>query len=189
MKDLILVGIQGSGKGTQGKILREKFGYQIFETGGELRRMAQDESELGQKVKSIIERGDLVPNEIIMEIVEHFLSELTGDTPVIFDGIPRSEPQRQSLEALIEKHGRKFNVLEIKLSDEESLKRLLDRAEKEGRADDTPEVIAKRIQNFYTHTEPLLNIWREAGRVIAVDGDQAVEGVTESILSRLEGND
>jgi adenylate kinase len=75
MNDLILVGIQGSGKGTQARILAEKFGYQIFETGGELRVMAKEESELGKKVKEITERGDLVPNEIVMEIVENFLNK------------------------------------------------------------------------------------------------------------------
>ena len=102
MIDLILVGIQGSGKGTQGKLLAEKFGYKIFETGGALRAIAKEDSALGHKVKEITERGDLVPNEIVMEIVEHFFAGISSEVPVIFDGIPRSEEQRQSLENLLQ---------------------------------------------------------------------------------------
>ncbi|MCF7906269.1 nucleoside monophosphate kinase [Candidatus Gracilibacteria bacterium] len=186
MNDLILVGIQGSGKGTQARILARKFGYQIFETGGVLRSLAQEDSPLGAKVKSITEAGELVPNEIVMEIVEDFLSKITSDAPVIFDGIPRSEPQRQSLEELLERHGREFSVLEVRLTEEEAMARLLKRAEIEGRADDTPAVIHKRIQNFYKHTEPLLDVWRKVGKLISVNGEQSIEGVTEEILEEFK---
>ncbi|MCF7830711.1 nucleoside monophosphate kinase [Candidatus Gracilibacteria bacterium] len=183
MNDLILVGIQGSGKGTQARILAEKFGYQIFETGGELRNIAKEESELGRKVKEITERGDLVPNEIVMEIVENFLSKVSNDTPVIFDGIPRSDSQRISLEDLLNRHERKFSVLEVKLSEKESMQRMMKRAEIENRADDTPEVMKKRIANFYTHTQPLLDAWKD--RLITVDGDQPIEEVSKEILEKL----
>ncbi len=184
MNDLILVGIQGSGKGTQARILAEKFGYQLFETGGELRSMAKEESELGKKVKEITERGDLVPNEIVMEIVENFLSKTPNAIPVIFDGIPRSDFQRISLEELLQQQGRKFSVLEVKLSEEESIRRMMKRAEIENRADDTPEVMKKRITNFYTHTQPLLDAWK--GRLISVDGDQGIEEVQAEILAKLK---
>lgn len=185
MNDLILVGIQGSGKGTQAKILAQKFGYQIFETGGELRAIAKENSDLGHKVKAITERGDLVPNEIVMEIVEHFLANMDNDTPIIFDGIPRSEIQRESLEQLILSHGREFAVLEIKLSDKEAMKRMMYRAQTEGRADDTPEVMKKRIANFYSYTAPLLDVWRKKGRLISINGEQNVESVTQDILDNL----
>lgn len=185
MQDLILVGIQGSGKGTQSRILAEKFGYVIFETGGELRRIAQEDSELGRKVKAITERGDLVPNDIVMEIVEHFVSGISAETPVIFDGIPRSEPQRQTLEALLAKLGRDFRVLEITLSEGEAMSRLLRRAEIEGRADDNEAAIRRRIENFHTYTAPLIAVWREQDRVIEVDGDAGVDDVTAEILAQL----
>jgi adenylate kinase len=186
MTDLILVGIQGSGKGTQGKILAEKFGYKIFETGGELRAIAKEDSELGRKVKKITERGDLVPNEIVMEIVEHFFTEISADTPVIFDGIPRSDEQRVSLEKLLDEHHREFRALEVRLSDGEALARLLKRAELEGRADDNLESIKKRIQNFYTHTQPLLDSWKQSNRLISVNGEQPVEKVTAEMLATLD---
>ncbi len=183
MNDLILVGIQGSGKGTQARILAEKFGYQIFETGGELRVMVKEESELGKKVKEITERGDLVPNEIVMEIVENFLNKTSSDFPVIFDGIPRSDSQRVSLEKLLQSHGRDFSVLEVRLSEEESIRRMMKRAEIENRADDTPEVMQKRIANFYAHTQPLLDAWES--HLISVDGDQPIEAVSKEILEKL----
>lgn len=185
MQDLILVGIQGSGKGTQAKLLAQKFNYEIFETGGALRAIAKEDSELGRKVKEITERGDLVPNEIVMEIVEHFLEGVNDDTPVIFDGIPRSDAQRESLEKLIQAHGREFVALEIKLSDEEAMKRMMHRAQTEGRADDTPEVMKKRIENFYAYTAPLLEVWRGKGKLISIDGEQEIEEVTRDILDNL----
>lgn len=185
-KDLIFVGIQGSGKGTQAKILAEKKAYKIFETGGELRRIAKEDSPLGHKVKEITERGDLVPNEIVMEIVENFIQNINADDKVIFDGIPRSEEQRVSLEKLLAGKNRNFMALEVKLSEDEAMKRLLKRAEIEGRADDNPETIKKRIQNFYDHTEPLLDAWRAQDKLIVIDGDQSIEEVAEEIFNKIE---
>lgn len=187
MKDLILIGIQGSGKGTQAKILAKSQGYQIFETGGALRSIAAEDSELGKQVKEITTRGDLVPNEIVMEIVKDFVNHKADKTkPIIFDGIPRSEEQRQSLEKLLAELKRDFQVLHITLSEEEAFNRLIKRAEIEGRADDNPEAIKKRIQNFYDFTSPLLSPWTAQGKVIEINGDQAIEKVTENISQTLQ---
>jgi len=186
MKDLILIGPQGSGKGTQAKILAEKFGFKIFETGGELRKIAADESsELGRKVKKITTRGDLVPNEIVMEIVSEFIENADGTSPIIFDGIPRSEVQRVSLEKLIADKKRDFIALEISLTEEETFARLKKRAQIEGRADDNLESIKKRLKNFHTHTAPLLNVWREAGKLVSVNGNQDLDQVSADIIEKL----
>jgi len=207
MTDLILIGKQGCGKGTQAKILAEKFGFKIFETGGELRAIAQQDSDLGREVKDITTRGDLVPNEIVMRIVANFLEKLEGDVPVIFDGIPRSEEQRQTLEQLLTEKNREFRVLEITLSNDAALARLSIRAKCNAcganfgskddvcpvcgstdisrRADDNPASILKRLENFENFTAPLLKIWAEQGRVVSVDGEQSVDAVTEQIHSQL----
>lgn len=185
-KDLIFIGIQGSGKGTQAKLLAEKEGYQIFETGGALRKMATEDSPLGQKVKSITQRGDLVPNEIVMDIVENFIQKIQNDTPIIFDGIPRSEEQRISLENLLRKKKRDFLALEVRLSEAEAIKRLLKRAEIEGRADDNLETIKKRIHNFYQHTQPLLEAWKDQGRLKVIDGEQSIEKVSDDIFESVQ---
>ena len=207
MMDLILVGKQGSGKGTQAKILAEKFGFKIFETGGALRAIAKENSELGREVKEITTRGDLVSNEIVMQIVADFIEKLEGNFPVIFDGIPRSDEQRLSLEKLLEIKGREFRALEIKLSNEEALARLTIRAncnkcganfgskddvcpscgstDVSRRADDNVESITKRLENFEKFTSPLLAAWDNAGKLVSVNGEQDVEKVTESMLGQL----
>ncbi len=181
MKDLILVGIQGSGKGTQAKILAKKHGYQIFETGGALRGIAAEDSELGRQVKEITTRGDLVSNEIVMAIVADFIAKLDGSSPVIFDGIPRSEEQRVSLETLLENKGRSFEVLAVELSEKEAFKRMFKRAELEGRADDNETSMKKRIANFYEFTAPMLETWRKAGKLIQICGEHSIEEVSEKI--------
>lgn len=205
--DLILVGKQGSGKGTQAKILAEKCGFKIFETGGALRAIAAENSALGREVKEITTRGDLVSNEIVMQIVADFLEKLEGDASVIFDGIPRSEEQRISLEELLKIKGRDFRALEIKLSNEEALTRLTIRANcadcganfgskddvcpKCGstnvsrRADDNVSSIEKRLENFEKFTSPLLGAWKEAGKLVSVDGEQEIGKVTEDMFNQL----
>ncbi len=206
MKDLILIGKQGSGKGTQGKILTQKIPFTIFETGSELRKIAAEDSELGKMVKNITDRGDLVPNELVMKIVENFVQKADKDTPIIFDGIPRSQEQRISLEQSLENVGRSFYALEIKLSEEEAMKRLLSRAncndcgENFGgnicpkcgsknlsrRSDDNEESIRKRLENFETFTKPLLVNWEEREKLLSVDGEQASKDVAKDILEKIQ---
>jgi adenylate kinase len=181
MKDLILVGIQGSGKGTQARILAKKYDYQIFETGSALRTIAQEDSALGQEVKEITTRGDLVSNEIVMAIVADFIEKLEGDRPVIFDGIPRSEEQRVSLEKLLADKNREFEVLAIELSEKEAFNRMFKRAELEGRADDNELSMKKRIANFYEFTAPMLETWRKAGKLLQVCGEHSIEAVEDRI--------
>lgn len=134
--DYVLFGIQGSGKGTQGKILAQKINAAYFETGGELRRLAKEDSELGKKIKSIIEAGKLVPNEVVMEIVENFIKTVavppgrdltSGSKPVIFDGLPRNQHQSETFEALLQKSGHNYIGLYFELSREEAENRLLKR--------------------------------------------------------------
>jgi len=182
-QDLILIGRQGSGKGTQGKILAEMFGYKIFVTGDELRAIAKEDSELGREVKAITERGDLVSNEIVMAIVANFIQNLEEGVQVIFDGIPRSMDQRETLEEELKKAGRDFVALEIRLSTDEAFERLMKRAELEGRADDNPDSIRKRIANFEEHTAPIIKHWDHQEKLISVDGNQAIDDVTQEILT------
>lgn len=206
MKDLILIGKQGSGKGTQGKILTQKIPFVIFETGSELRKIAGEDSELGKEVKAITDRGDLVSNEVVMRIVENFIQNADGGTPIIFDGIPRSEEQRISLESVLEKAGRDFHALEIKLSEEEAMKRLLSRAScndcganfggdvcpKCGsknisrRADDNETSIRKRLENFETFTQPLLEKWKAQGKLLSIDGERSPEEVAKDVFEKVK---
>ncbi len=185
MKNIVLIGIQGSGKGTQARILIEKFGYILFETGAELRKIAEENTSLGKSIKAILERGDLVSNDITMQVIDNFLNNTPPEKAIIFDSMPRFEEQRISFEALAAQKQRDFIVLEIHLSKEEAIKRLLKRATIEKRADDTPAGIERRIQNFYDHTKPMLEAWKKEGKVISINGEQSVEEVSSDILKAL----
>lgn len=207
--DYVLFGIQGSGKGTQGKILAEKIGAAYFETGGELRRLAAENSELGKKVKSIIDAGHLVPNEVVMEIVENFVkNSARSDMPIIFDGIPRNAEQNASFTALLQKLSRPFTGIYFELSREEAENRLLKRrmcsacktvypasytntvCEKCGgqliaRADDNADSIRTRIDIFYKETLPIIEQWHTAGKMIDLNGAGKIEAVSRELLSKL----
>jgi len=188
MNNLILLGIQGSGKGTQAKILVEKYGFKIFETGGELRSIAKTDTELAKRIKSIIESGNLVDSETIMDLVENFLNE-NKESNIIFDGIPRNIDQYNAFTKLEEKLQLKTRVVNFDLSDDKALARLLKRAEIENRSDDTPEVISKRIEIFHTQTKPLLSNFAKSHEVYHVNADQDIEAIHLELVSKLKLND
>jgi adenylate kinase len=203
--DLIFFGMQGSGKGTLGKAVAEKFNLKIFETGGELRRLAKEDSELGRKIKSIIEAGHLVPNEVVMEIVENFIeNELSGDQAVLFDGIPRAVEQAESLNALLDKHQRQYTGVLLKIAKQTALYRLThrricsitgkvypatykgDKSEAGGelitRKDDNPEAIETRLNTFFEKTVPAIETYQN---LIEINGEPAIEEVREEAFEKL----
>ncbi|MBD3330381.1 adenylate kinase [Candidatus Peregrinibacteria bacterium] len=196
--DLILFGMQGSGKGTVGKALAEKFNTEYFETGAVLRRLANQDSELGQKVKSIIEAGHLVSNEVVMEIVEDFMKNTEENKAIIFDGIPRSVEQAKTLNALLDKYDRDYKAVLLKIVEETALKRLTTRkickdckevypayykkeeCEKCGgelftRADDNPTAIKTRLKAFKKETIPAMEIYKD--KLIEIDGEPSIDEV------------
>ncbi len=196
--DLIMFGMQGAGKGTVGKRVAEDFGLEIFETGAALRELATQDSELGKKVKEIIESGKLVSNEVVMEIVENFINKLPAGKSVLFDGIPRKIEQANSLNALLEKNGRDYKALLINISKETALRRLTTRkicssckevypaSYKENacakcgaplttRADDNLEAIKVRLEAFDKETVPAIEVYKD--KLIEIDGEGTIEEV------------
>jgi adenylate kinase len=206
--DFVLFGIQGSGKGTQSKFLAEKFNLKIFEMGGQLRRLAEENSELGKKVKSIIEEGHLVPTNVIMEIIENFIKNIPENTDVLFDGIPRSIEQAQQFDALMEKANRQFVGVYFELSKEEAMRRLTTRrmckvcktiypssytnvtctcgGELITRADDNITSIENRINAFFNETMPIITTYENKNIIIKVDALPPIEKVTESMMEKVE---
>lgn len=206
--DYVLFGIQGSGKGTQGKILAEKLNAAYFETGGELRRLAAENSVLGKKVKSIIEAGHLVPNEVVMAIVENFIKRHAAHA-VVFDGIPRNAEQNETFEALLKKMGRTYTGIYFELSRSEAENRLLKRricvgcktvypsnypkelaCEKCGgelatRADDNADSIRTRLNIFYRETLSVIENWKSRGKMLSVNGAETIKNVTSELFSKL----
>lgn len=212
MTDLILFGMQGSGKGTQGQLLSEKYGYKIFDTGSELRRIVASGNALGTKIKTIIDAGHLVPTEVVIEIVADFLTNIPRETPIIFDGIPRSEEQRVLFETEMGKHGRTPVGLHIHLTEDEAVSRLTGRTtcnqckkiygKKDNlqsgdtcpacggtlatRADDTEAAIRTRLGVFSRETLPVIEWYRGANRLIEVEGKLPVAEVTTLVEKKLQ---
>ncbi|MBD3360875.1 adenylate kinase [Candidatus Peregrinibacteria bacterium] len=205
--DLIFFGMQGAGKGTIGEAVAERYGHKIFETGAELRRLAQEDSELGRKVKSIIDKGKLVPNKVVMEIVEDFMNKLSPDKEVLFDGIPRSVKQAKTLNSLLDKHDRDYIAVLIKIVEETALKRLTTRricknckevypadykketCEKCGgelitRADDNVEAIQTRIDAYKKETLPAIELYKD--KLITIDGEPSIEEVKKLAFEVLD---
>lgn len=206
--DIVLLGIQGSGKGTQSKFLTERYKLEYFETGSILRKMAQDSSELGQKVKSIIEAGNLVPTEIVMEIIDDFMKKLPAGKNVLFDGIPRKPDQEEAFNGIMEKSGRTFRCVYISLSKEEAMSRLVSRRICEScktvyaasyteptckcggklitRSDDNPQAIENRLNAFFNETTPVVDDYRKKNLLIEIDGTPAIENVTQTLFAQLD---
>lgn len=199
--------MQGAGKGTLGKAVAARYGLQFFETGAELRKLSASDSPLGQKVKSIIEAGHLVSNEVVMEIVENFIENLPEGASVLFDGIPRKVEQANSLNTLLQKHNRNYKGVLIEISEETALKRLTTRricqgckaiypatytaeeCEKCGgqlvtRADDNPEAIQTRLQAFKTETIPAIELYKD--KLITINGEPQIEAVREETFKILD---
>jgi len=184
--DLVFFGIQGSGKGTQAKRLAAEFGYEIFEAGGELRKIKASGSELGDTVKSYIDVGKLVPFEIIMQVTKEAVLERPADQQILFDGIPRDADQMRAFDEIMKEAGRDFQCVEIALDKEKAVQRILRRAQKEGRADDADEsIVLERMGTFEEKTMPVISTYKEQGKMIEVDGLGSVEDVYERLKSAL----
>ncbi len=176
--DLILFGIQGSGKGTQAKKLAQEFDYYIFEAGHELRGIASTNSDLGRTVKSYIDAGNLVPHDIIMKVVDQAIRTQPTDQKILFDGIPRDLNQMKDFDAIMQDASRTFRVIHLLLDPEEGMRRILGRAKVEGRADDAnEEVIKRRMNTFVEKTVPVLEQYKKKGIVTEVDGKKSVDEV------------
>ncbi|MFT7184078.1 MAG: adenylate kinase [Oceanicoccus sp.] len=204
----VLFGMQGSGKGTQSKFLADKFGLAIFETGAALRALASDGSELGNKIKGIMEAGNLVSTDVVMEIIADFIHKLPEGQDVLFDGIPRSGDQQEQFDALMQKESLDFKGILIEISEEEALRRLTTRricsscksvfpvfykgdkcencdGELTTRKDDTPDAIRVRLDTFLEKTVPVIEDYKSRDKMIIVNGEQSIEAVTTELLSKL----
>lgn len=187
--DLVFFGIQGSGKGTQAKLLAADFGYDIFEAGGELRKIAASGSALGQTVKSSIDAGNLVPHEIIIAVVKEAILARPKDMKLIFDGIPRDFAQQRDFDMIMKNVGREFRCIHFVLDPEKAVERILARATAQGRVDDrNEEIIRKRMKTFQEKTVPVIETYRSQGKMNDIDADRSREeiyGALKRELTRL----
>jgi adenylate kinase len=182
----LIVGPQGSGKGTQGVLVAEAFGVPQVATGDIFRENVKGGTELGKQVQEIIEAGHLVPDELTSELVRDRLAQPDAAHGFLLDGYPRNRGQVGHLDAFLEGRGESLDaVIELEVPREESISRLRQRAIDQGRTDDTEEVIANRLAIYERETAPILEVYRERGLVLEIDGVGTLDEVTERIFAAL----
>jgi adenylate kinase len=176
---ILILGPQGSGKGTQAKRIAERHGVPHVATGEILRAAVAEGSELGRRVEPILERGDLVPDDLMVALIRERIAEEEG---FVLDGFPRTVPQAEALDAMLEEVGKPIDaVVLLHVSDEVALERLLGRRSQEGRPDDAPEAIRNRLRHYHGLTEPVAHRYRSEGILMEIDGEQSIEQVAAAI--------
>lgn len=185
--NIILFGPPGCGKGTQAKRLVAERGWVQLSTGDMLRAAKAAGSELGKRVAAIMDAGNLVSDEIVIELIRERLPEAEAAGGAIFDGFPRTVAQAEALDALLAERGTAVEaVVEMKVVDEEIVARLVKRAEEEGRPDDTEEVIRNRLDVYFKQTAPLIPYFAEQGKMKEVDGMGSMDEVAAAIAAALD---
>jgi adenylate kinase len=185
--DVLLLGVQGSGKGTQAKRIASEYGLAHIATGDILRRAMADGSELGRRVRPIYDRGDLVPDDLMIELIRERLQAEDTRDGFILDGFPRTMPQAEALDTMLAEIDRPLTVVfELQVPEDVAIERLERRAADEGRVDDTPEAIARRIDLYRRETEPLVSHYRLAGNLVGIHGDRPENEVFAEIQQALD---
>jgi adenylate kinase len=187
MTRLLIVGPQGSGKGTQGVRIAEAFGVPAISTGDMFRAAVTSGSELGNQVKAIIEAGNLVPDELTSAVVSDRLTHDDAAEGFLLDGYPRNLGQVRDLDTFLAGRGESLDaVIELSVPRDESSSRLTLRAQEQGRTDDTEEVISNRLGIYERETAPILDVYRERGIVDSIDGVGSLDEIAERIVAALE---
>jgi len=185
--NLILFGPPAAGKGTQAKRLVEERNMVQLSTGDMLRAAIASGSELGQRVSGIMQRGELVSDEIVIELIENRLPEAEAAGGAIFDGFPRTLAQAEALDAMLKRRGSQIDlVLRLKVDDEALKQRIAGRFAESGRPDDNPESFGVRLNAYNTQTAPLLPYYQGQGKLVEVDGMGAIGDVAAAIDGALK---
>jgi adenylate kinase len=182
--NLILFGPPGAGKGTQSKLLTEKRGLPQLSTGDMLRAAIEASTPLGLACKALMAKGELVPDETVINIIAERYDQPDCKNGAVFDGFPRTVPQAEALDAMLKQRGRQIDlVLELKVDDAVLLDRVESRIKAGGvlRSDDTPETLKHRLEVYYKNTAPLIGYYKTQGKLKSLDGMAPVAEVTHQI--------
>jgi adenylate kinase len=185
--NVLLLGPQGSGKGTQAKRIQAEYGIPHIATGDMLRAAMADGTALGRRVRPIVDSGQLVPDDLMIELIRERLAEPDAEPGFVLDGFPRTSAQADALDAMLDEIDRGLSVVfEFQLPDDTATERLLRRSELEGRADDEPEAIAKRLALYHDQTEPLVGHYRLRGNLVGIHADRSIDEVFAEVQDALE---
>lgn len=187
MLNIVIFGAPGSGKGTQSKLLIEKYGLKHVSTGDMLRAEIKENTELGKIADKYISRGHLVPDEIMIDVLEDLIKKHLGEKGFIFDGFPRTLLQGEALDRKLKKNGEGISVVfSLDVNDEELIDRLLKRGEVSGRSDDNHDTIQARLKVYYNQTEPLKEFYDKQNKLVRIQGVGSVDDIFQSIVKEID---
>jgi len=191
--NIVLFGPPGAGKGTQARRMVKKYGIVQLSTGEMLREAAASGSEIGQRAKAVIEAGQLMPDDVMVEIISDRIDEPDCANGFILDGFPRTIPQAEALDKLLAEKGLTLDhVIELLVADDVLVSRIVARAAEEGaagnaRADDNVETLKKRLAVYHERTTPVLPYYRDKSILKTVDGMADIDGVAAQIDALVQG--
>lgn len=188
MKNIVIFGAPGAGKGTQSDKMIEKYGFGHISTGDVLRNEIKNGTALGKTAKGYIDNGQLIPDELMVDILAHVYDSFGSDHKgVIFDGFPRTTPQAEALKKMLQERGHKIAaMIELSVPEEELMARLINRGKESGRSDDNEETIKKRLNVYHTQTAPLIEWYKKEGVHHHVEGLGTVEEIFARITSEID---
>jgi adenylate kinase len=185
--DVVILGPPGAGKGTQAHRISEDTGIPHIATGDMIRAMKAQDTELGHEVRAIYDRGDLVSDDLMIELIRTRLAEPDTANGFLLDGFPRTIGQAEALDRMLDEIDRELSVaLHFQLPEDVAVERLAGRAREEGRADDTPEIIRHRLEVFHARTEPVVGYYRTKGILVGIHADRSVEAVFAEVQDVLQ---
>lgn len=186
MSNILFVGPQGSGKGTQAKRVAAVEGIPHISTGDIFRAAIAEQTPLGREVQPFLDSGSLVPDELTIGLIRERLQQPDTVTGFVLDGFPRNMAQAGALDEMLDAIDRPLDIVfEFALSDELALERCLGRAIEEGRTDDTPEMIARRLGTYHEQTEPIVEHYRAAGRLVVIHAERSIDEVNAELSAAL----
>lgn len=187
MKNIVIFGAPGSGKGTQSDLLVSKYGFKHISTGDVLRAEIKNGTELGKTAKGYIDNGQLIPDSLMIDILASVYDGLCPCEGVIFDGFPRTIPQAEALkEMLAERNCEVSGMLELEVPDEMLMERLINRGKTSGRADDNEETIKKRLDVYKKQTSPLIEWYEKEGKRHTIKGYGALEEINAALCAAID---
>jgi adenylate kinase len=186
--NLLVLGPQGAGKGTQAKRIGAEYELPHVSTGDMFRAAIAAQTELGKRVEPILASGSLVPDDVTVALICERLGEPDAAGGFVLDGFPRNTAQAEALDDMLRGIGRSLDaILFFDLPDSVATERMLRRADEENRPDDTPEVIARRLEIYHSETEPIVEYYRATGKLVPLHAERPIEQVWVEIASALRG--